>query len=89
MNAKRGMIMEDGVPAMIVDILETHLTREFTHDQIVLEVRRFRPGTSDNTIRIATLRLARNARIERRFRPDDRFAYFSLSHRAYLRGDVA
>ena len=86
MNAKRGQLSESGVPAMIVDILETHTAREFTYDQIIEEVRRYRPGMSDNTIRIATLRLARDAQIERRFRPDDKFAYFSLSHRAYLRG---
>ncbi len=90
MNAKRGMIMEEGVPALIVDILETHIGRQFTHDQIVQEVQRLRPGTTDNTIRIATLRLARRDRIERSYGPDlgTVIAFFSRSERAYLRGDV-
>ena len=88
MNAKWGMLTESGVSALIVDILETHLTREFTYDQIVEEVRRCRPDTSTNTIYIATNRLSRRGKIEKRFRPNDRLAYFSLSHRSYLRGDV-
>ena len=88
MNAKRGTLVEAGVPALIVDILETHTARRFTHDQIVLEVQRLRPDASDNTIRVATLRLARHGRIDRSYGPErgTLVAYFSLSHRAYLRG---
>ena len=89
MNARRGTLTETGVPATIFDILETHTTRRFTHDQIVLEVQRLRPGVSDNTIRVATLRLARHGRIERSYGPDRGtvVALFSLPDRAYLRGD--
>ncbi len=88
MNAKRGTLVDAGVPALIVDILETHTGQQFSHDQIVMEVRRLRPGTSDNTIRIATLRLARRDRIDRHYGPDRGtvIAFFSLSDRAYLRG---
>ena len=90
MNAKRGQLAETGVPAMIVDILETYTAREFTHDQIVEEVRRFRPDATDNTIRVATLRLARHGQIERRsYGPEkNAVAYFSLPERVYLNGGV-
>ena len=88
MNAKRGTLVDAGVPALIVDILETHTTRRFTHDQIVLEVQRLRPDASDNTIRVATLRLARHDRIDRSYGPErgTLVAYFSRSERAYLGG---
>ncbi|KKL12027.1 hypothetical protein LCGC14_2539880 [marine sediment metagenome] len=89
MNAKRGTLTETGVPATIFDILETHTTRRFTHDQIVLEVQRLRPDATDNTIRVATLRLARRHRIDRSYGPErgTLIAYFSLSERDYLRGE--
>ena len=88
MNAKRGTLTETGVPALIVDILETHTTQRFTHEQIVMEVQRLRPAATDNTIRVATLRLARRHRIERSYGPDRGtvVALFSVSDRAYLRG---
>ena len=88
MNAKRGTLVEAGVPALIVDILETHTARRFSHDQIVLEVQRLRPDASDNTIRVATLRLARRHRIDRSYGPDRGtvIALFSVPDRAYLRG---
>lgn len=90
MNAKRGQLAETGVPAMIVDILETYTARKFTHEQIVDEVQRLRPNATDNTIRVATLRLARHGQIERRsYGPEkNAVAYFSLSHRAYLKRDL-
>ncbi len=79
---------ETGVPALIVDILETHTTRRFSHDQIVLEVQRLRPDATDNTIRVATLRLARRDHIDRSYGPGPEkgtfVAYFSRSERAYL-----
>ena len=89
MNAKRGQLTENGVPALIVDILETYTAREFTHDQIVDEVQKRRPDTSAKTIQVLTLRLVRRGQIDRRIRSNDRFAYFSLPDRAYLRGDIA
>lgn len=89
MNAKRGQLMETGVPALIVDILQTHTGQQFSHEQIVMEVQRLRPDATDNTIRVATLRLARRHRIERSYGPDwgSVIALFSLSDRAYLRGE--
>ncbi len=85
---QRHWLVENRVPAMIVDILETDSTRQFTHCQIVEEVRRFRPDASNNTIRCATLRLARGGQIKRRTYGSEKnaVAYFSLSERVYLNG---
>ena len=87
---QRHWLVENRVPAMIVDILETHTSQQFTHYQIVEEVRRLRPDASNNTIRCATLRLARGGQIERRTYGSEKnaVAYFSLPERVYLNGGI-